>query len=89
MSRFPTRREVDRRNHACLNAIKLPPREYMASDMPSLDEFGHTLKGERYEMVLAKMMAPSRLILKVFPPCSNIMNSLLITKLCRSERKSC
>lgn len=43
--------------------------------MPGLDEFGQTLKKAKFAMVLERMMAPSRLILKV--PLDNFADNLL------------
>lgn len=66
--RFPTKREVDRRNHACLSLIDSKPYDYYSVDVPGLDEFGQLPKGERLTALLDRMMSPSRLILKVCSP---------------------
>ena len=65
VTRFPTKAEVQRRNHRCLNAISHPIREYIASDMAGCDEDGRQLTGQQLTNALDRIMAPRRLILKV------------------------
>lgn len=57
--------EVERRNHACLNAIQQRPYEYRSLDTPGFDQFGQLHNGDKLEAILDRLIAPNLVILKV------------------------
>lgn len=63
INRFPTKKEVERRNLERLDTIDLPPYEYGAIDGPSEVGVGHS---SIVTAALENMLAPDRLTLKVF-----------------------
>ena len=87
--RFPTKAEVERRNHACLNAIRSRPYQYKSLDTPGCDQFGQLHNGDKLGAILDRLIAPSSVSLKVY------LNIYLYHALCgllvhtRLEHKLC
>ena len=71
--RFPTRAEVDRANTAQLNKIKEAVVTYHAVDTPGWDDNGNRISADWADKLLANVVAPKQLVLKVCCHCFMLM----------------
>jgi hypothetical protein len=68
---YPTRLEVDKANFTRLHQLATEAHNYLAMDLPGVDEKGQQVSMDHAKKLLERLIAPSELTVKVsFPACS-------------------